>query len=175
MPTEIKGVIGLRRALKNFEPDLAKETTKQLGAFLRPVVVTARGYMPSDSNVPSGWLKREGAEGRWANRFYNQSAAKKGIKYKTTPSKANRSGFTSLASILNTNIGGAIYETAGRKAGITGNFTPKLGGTIVGPKQKMQGRAMFAAYAQDQGKAKAHIIKALETAGRKFNERQSNG
>jgi hypothetical protein len=41
--------------------------------------------------------------------------AKRGIKYKTTPSKPNRSGFRSLASIANASAAGAIYETAGRK------------------------------------------------------------
>jgi hypothetical protein len=33
----------------------------------------------------------------------------------------------------------------------------------------MQGRAMFKAYDQDQGKAKAAVIKALEKAAAKFN------
>jgi hypothetical protein len=33
----------------------------------------------------------------------------------------------------------------------------------------MQGRAMFKAYSEDQGKAKAAIIKALEKAAAKFN------
>ena len=175
MPTEIKGVIGLRRALKNFEPDLAKETTKELTAFLKPIVNSARGYMPSDAAIPSGWLQHPNAQGRWSTRFYNQSAAKRGIKYKTTPSKTNNRGFKALASILNTNIGGQIYERAGRASGVSGNFTPKLGGELVGPKRSMTGRAMYAAYAHDEGKAKAHIIRALEMAGRKFNARQANG
>jgi hypothetical protein len=33
----------------------------------------------------------------------------------------------------------------------------------------MSGRALFKAYDQDQGKAKAGVIKALETAAAKFN------
>jgi hypothetical protein len=33
----------------------------------------------------------------------------------------------------------------------------------------MAGRAMYKAYEQDQGKAKAGVIKALEKAAAKFN------
>jgi hypothetical protein len=172
MPTEIKGVLALRKALRNFEPDLARETTKELAAFLKPVVRNARGFMPSDADVPSGWLYRPTAQGRWATRFYSQNAARRGIKYKTTPSRSNNRGFTALASILNTNIGGIIYEWAGRTAGVKGNFTPKLGGELKGAKRSMTGRAMYRAYSDDNGQAKAHVIKALEKAGRKFNERK---
>jgi hypothetical protein len=39
----------------------------------------------------------------------------------------------------------------------------------------MAGRAMFKAYDQDQGRAKAGVIKALETAAAKFNARGNNG
>jgi len=36
MPTEVKGADKLRKALKQYEPDLAKETTKELGNLLKP-------------------------------------------------------------------------------------------------------------------------------------------
>jgi hypothetical protein len=39
----------------------------------------------------------------------------------------------------------------------------------------MQGRAMFKAYDQDQGKAKVGVIQALEKAAAKFNARGNNG
>ena len=171
MPTKIQGVIAYRKALRKFEPELAKETTKQITSFLRPVVRNARGFMPSNADVPSGWLKRENAKGRWATRFYDASIARKGITYKSSPSKANRRGFRALASIFNKSAAGAIYETAGRKSGNTGNFTPKLGGRLAGDKQKMTGRAIFRAFEEDQGKATAGVIKAIETSAAKFNAR----
>ena len=52
---------------------------------------------------------------------------------------------------------------------MTGNFTPKLGGRLVGDKQKMTGRAIFRAFEEDQGKATAGVIKAIETSAAKFN------
>lgn len=171
MPTEVKGALNLRKALKKFEPDLAKATTKEIASFLKPLVKDARGFLPSNEEVPSGWLKRPNAQGRWAKRYYDQAEARRGIGYKTTPSKPNRNGWVSLASVFNKGAAGAIYETAGRKSGIEGNFTPKLGGELKGRGQKMTGRALFKAYAQDEGKARAGVIKAIENSAKKLNAR----
>ena len=171
MPTEVKGALALRKALKQFEPDLAKETTKEIANFLKPLVKNARGFMPRNDQVPSGWLKRENAKGRWADRYYDQAAAKRGIGYKTSPSKPDRRGFRSLASISSKNLGAVIYEWAGRTSGIEGNFTPKLPGSLEGRNKAMKGRALFKAYTQDEGKARKNIINAIETASKKLNAR----
>jgi len=173
MPVKLQGATALRKALAIVEPTLAKEVSKEIGSFLKPVVRDARGFMPSNDQAPSGWLKRPNAAGRWANRSYDQGLARRGISYKTTPSKPNRNGFASLASILNKpvseNVGGLIYETAGRKSGNVGNFTPKLGGDIKGQGRKMQGRAMFRAFEEDRGKAQDGVVKAIFKAKAKFD------
>lgn len=189
MPTEVKGVIELRKALRKFEPDLAKETQKELKAALKPIVTKARGFLPANENVPSGWLKRENAGGRWATRYYDQAEAKRGIVYKTSPSKANRQGWRSVASILNKSAGGSIYETAGRKttgqqgASVNRNagqeFIAALNQTgelknadnqkrVGRHSNKFKGRAMFRAVAEDEGKTTAAVMKALDKASAKF-------
>jgi hypothetical protein len=38
MQTEVENALELRLALKRFAPDLAKETTKQMGLALSPLV-----------------------------------------------------------------------------------------------------------------------------------------
>ena len=111
MPTEVKGAVELRKALRQFTPDLAKETQKELGAILKPITQKARGFIPSTSPL-SGW-EREGG-GAWGRIAFSSGEAKRGIGYKTTPSKPNRSGFRSLARIVNASPSGSIYETAGR-------------------------------------------------------------
>jgi hypothetical protein len=169
MPTSVQGASKLRKALKQFTPDLAKETTKEIGSFLKPVVKNARGFIPANDQVPSGWLVGN-QKGKWERVAFDSAVAKRGIGYKTTPSKPNRSGFRALVSILNKSAAGAIYETAGRKSGIDGRFTPRLGGQLTGNGQKMQGRAMFRAYAQDQGKAKGAVLKAIFNSADKFNK-----
>lgn len=171
MPVEVKGALELRKALKKFEPDLAKETTKEIASFLKPVVKQAKGFAPSNDQVPSGWVKRPNAGGRWATRSYDAAEVRRGITFKSTPSKPNRNGFRSLATIFNKSAAGAIYETAGRKSGITGDFTPKLGGSIRGKDRKNSGRVIFRAVDQDQGEARKHIIQAIEKAAAKLNSR----
>lgn len=169
MPVKLQGAVALRKALAIVEPTLAKETSKEIASFLKPVTNAARGFLPSNEQAPSGWLKRPNAGGRWANRYYDQAQARKGITFKSTPSKPNRSGFVALASIFNKSAAGAIYETAGRKSGVTGNFTPKLGGQLVGKGQKMTGRAIFRAFEDDRGKAQDGVVKAIYKARDKFD------
>jgi hypothetical protein len=113
MPVSVKGAVNLRKALRKFTPDLAKETQKELGKILKPITSKARGFIPSTAPL-SGWANSSG-NGAWANRAWSSSAAKGGIGYKTTPSKPNRKGWRSLARIVNASAAGAIYETAGRK------------------------------------------------------------
>lgn len=165
MPTELQGANNLRKALKKFAPDLAKETRDEMVGFLKPIVKKARGFLPSNDEMPSGFVKHEVKTARFP--MYDAAEARRGIGYKLTPTKPNRQGWSSSVSIHNKTAGGAIFETAGRKSGMTGRFTPRLQGTLTG-SGKMAGRAMFKAYDEDQGKAKAAIIKALEAAALKF-------
>lgn len=172
MPTKLQGALVARKALRQFEPDLAKATTKELGAILKPITNKARGFVPSNADAPSGWLRRPEAKGKWATRYFDSAEVRRGIKYKTTPSKTNRRGFRSLVSILNTGAAGAIYETAGRKSGITGNFTPRLNGQLKGQGQKQTGRLIFRAAEEDGGKTKAAVFKAIESSVAKFNAKR---
>jgi hypothetical protein len=113
MPTEVKGAIALRKALKNFAPDLAKETQKELGNLLKPITNKARGFIPSQAPL-SGWA-RSSSTAWGSDRIWSTGKAKRGIGYKTTPSRPNKQGFRALARVVNASAAGAIYETAGRK------------------------------------------------------------
>ena len=165
MPTELKGANAFRKALKQFSPDLDKELRDEMIGFLKPVVKKARGFMPSNGSLPSGWVGTS-EPGQFPK--YDASIARRGVGYKLTPTKPNRQGWISTVSIHNKTAGGVIYEWAGRKS--NSKFVSNLGGTLSGAG-KMQGRAMFKAYNQDEGKAKAGVIKALEKAAAKFNAR----
>jgi hypothetical protein len=82
-----------------------------VAALLNPIVKKARGFIPSDF-TPSHW-RGETKTGKWP--IYNATLMRRGIGYKTTPSKPNRRGFSYAASIANKTASGAIFETAGRK------------------------------------------------------------
>lgn len=165
MPTELKGAKEFRKALAKVAPDLAKETRDEMVGFLKPLVQKARGFMPSNDAMPSGFVGTS-EPGRFPK--YDAALSRRGVGYKLTPTKPNRQGWISTVSLHNKTAGGAIYETAGRKSGMGGKFTPNLPGTLAG-RAKMAGRAMFKAVEQDEGKAKAGVIKALEKAAGKFN------
>jgi hypothetical protein len=132
------------------------------------VVKQARGYIPSNEQIPSGWLLGN-QKGKWERAAFDSTIAKRGIGYKTTPSKVNRYGFKALVSIINKSAGGSIYEIAGIRSGNTGKFTPRLSGQLTGKGSKMTGRAMYRAWAEDQGKAKGAVLKAIFTSANKFN------
>ena len=118
MAISVKGGADLRKALRKFTPDLAKETTKSMTAIMRPMTVKARGFLPAESQMLSGWTKAASSTETTNYRHfpkYEQTLAKRGVKSSVSPSRPNNSGFVSLARIVNTSAGGAIYETAGRK------------------------------------------------------------
>lgn len=217
MAVELKGADKLRKALRQFEPDLAKKTTKEMAAALKPITNKARGFMPSNSQMLSGWTSASSSiETTNYREFpkYDQTEAKRGVKYSTAPSRPNKRGFVSLARIINTSAGGAIYETAGRKnangqpsqASTRGTFSdyidtsnkvnkslnPNAGkqfiaranalGSLVNarPRQqgqagratrKMTGRVIFRAFAEDQGRVTAAIVKAIGSSAIEFKAR----
>jgi len=173
MPVAVKGGLALRKALKQYTPDLAKQLPKEMAVALKPVVKTARGYAPSDSQVLSGWKPRSMGEGRFPT--YNASLVKRGIGFKTTPSKPNRRGFRSLARLFNKTAAGAIYETAGRKtpdSRFVQNLNNKYSSVLKG-NAKMQGRALFRAYEEDEGKAQDGVLRAIDKAKNMLNKRAS--
>ena len=47
MPVELDNAVALSKALKNYAPDLAKETQKEIAGHLRKVVNQARGFVPA--------------------------------------------------------------------------------------------------------------------------------
>lgn len=118
MPTEVQGGAELLRALREYTPDLAKQTKRELAAVLKPMTTKARGFLPANASLLSGWTNAASSENTTNYRHfpkYDAGVAKRGVNYSVSPSKPNRAGFSSLAAIVNSSAGGAIYETAGRK------------------------------------------------------------
>ena len=171
MPASVKGAVALRKSLRQFSPDLAKALPKEVAAALKPITKAARGYLPDQGQVLSGWLPRQMSEGRFPT--YNARIVKAGIGYKTTPSKPNRRGFRSLARVFNKSAAGAIYETMGRKtptSRFVQNQQSKYSSSMKGDG-KLQGRALFRAYDENNGKAREAVLAAIKGAADKLNKR----
>lgn len=199
MPTEVVGALALRKALRDYAPDLAAELRREVAAALKPVVKNARGFVPNDSDIMRGWQRRSFSEANFP--MYDANVIRKGISYKTSPSRANNRGFTALASIENKSALGAIVETAGRKdlggqpwVGPGKNVTQKRYshsvnkkagaqfiknlGTIYGIKKTSgigdkRGRLIYRAWDETNGKVLASYFKAVENVTAKFNKRTS--
>jgi hypothetical protein len=113
------------------------------------------------------------SEGRFPT--YNARIVKAGVGYKTTPSKPNRSGFRSLARVFNKSAAGAIYDTMGRKtpqSRFVQNQQSKYSSQLKGD-DKLQGRALFRAYDENNGKAREAVLAAIKGAADKLNARAS--
>ena len=165
MPTELKGANDLRKALKKFSPDLDKASRDEMVGFLKPWVRKAKGFLPANDSMPSGFVKHEVKTATFP--MYDASEARRGVGYKLTPTKPNRQGWSSTVSIHSKRAAAVIYDWAGRKS--SSKFVSVLPNSLAG-SGKMSGRALFKAYKEDEGKAKAGVIKALEKAAAKFNE-----
>lgn len=211
MPTSVSGVTELRLAMSKYGTDLGAETKKEMAKALKPIVTKARGFLPSNGSMLSGWTSASSSDGANYRPFpkYDQAEAKRGVKYSTTPSKPNRNGFVALARVINASAGGAIYETSGRKnpsgqptqastRGVYSDYidtsnkvnkslNPNAGKQFIDranslgkltnaralkasgrPTRKMTGRVIFRALAEDQGKAVAAVMKAIENANSDF-------
>jgi hypothetical protein len=199
MPTEVVGALALRKALRDYAPDLATELRREVTAALKPVVTRARGFIPSESSIMSGWQRRSFSEAKFP--MYDATVIRKGISYKTSPSRANSKGFTALAAIENKSALGAIVETAGRKPPgyqpwvgpgknvaqkrYSHSTNPDAGkqfvknlGPIYGIKKTSgigdkRGRLIYRAWNEQNGKVIAAYFKAVENVTAKFNKRTS--
>ena len=197
MPVKLDGVKETIRALRKIDPELLKEMNKEIKGVMIPIRDKARGYAPSP--VPGNLYNwNEGTKGRKitarnsafrtfnaegrVRRFplYDAAAATKGIYYTASPSRRNRNGWSSQYIVANASASGAIYETAGRKnpggdpnsksnnPGAGANFISRMG-SLYGTGDS-RGRMIFRAWAEDQGKASAAVVRAIENTIANFNQ-----
>lgn len=194
MRIEIRGNADLRKAMRRFTPDLEKALKKELRQALLPVVQQAKGFVPAESPM-RGWAGRSFSEGKFPT--FDSATVIRGITYKSTPSKINENGFSSMASIQNRSAAGAIYEGAGRanpqgqpwvgpKAGSRSNKVSKSNNPQAGKQfienlpplvssLKGRGRLIYRAWANSQGRAEGAAMKAIDKALTQFRAEAAKG
>jgi len=186
MPVNVTGVKELQKALRDVDPTLNTTMRKYIKAQMIPVRNDARGYLPSNSEVLSGWTKLAGIIGPMKYRAfpqYDESVAKKGIVYREGKNQRNRAGFSSIFYVANTTAPGAIYETAGRKNPFgdpkSQSLNPAAGRQFIGGAGgqanmkgagKSKGRAIYRAWAEDNGRIVPAVLKAINYTATKFNK-----
>ena len=184
---EIRGNADLRKALRQFTPDLEKQLKKELAVALKPVVRKAQSFIPTESPM-SGWVARPFSEARFP--LFNYQTIRRGIVYTTAVSKPNKNGFTSMARIINKSAAGAIYETAGRtnqngqpwvgrnaggsSKGVSRSVNPRAGAQFIANLDpltnslKGRGRLIYRAWAASKGVAEGAALKAIDKATSQF-------
>jgi hypothetical protein len=192
MPVVVSGVIELKKALKQFSPDLLKEMNAEIREALKEVTDDAKAKVPG--RVPGNlynW-QDDGREAKSrttrARAFpkYNPLIIRRGLTYSLGTSKTNSRGFKALYSLLNKSASGAIVETAGRKnpygSRESQSNNPDAGRRFVGAMndvgalkqydkfERGRGRLLYAAYSENQGKALDAVMKAIDKAKIKFNK-----
>jgi len=195
MPVNVTGVKQLQTALRKFDDELLKAMGNDIKAVMLPIRDKARNYLPLQNEVLSGWGKATASVSTANYRAfpaYNYQVAKAGIKYKAGSNKRNRNGWAVTNYVSNESAPGAIYETAGRKVGAGRNDTaslnpnasfqfiaalpPLVDARVVGqrgrPSRKQQGRLIYRAWAEDNGKVYSRVLKAIENTCNAFNSAQ---
>lgn len=189
MPVVIEGIVGLRKALNKYAPDLRKQLDEQVKLALKPIIADARAHVPEQSvlrNFNSPGYVRKSRTGREdAFPSYDARIVRKGLTYSLAKKRNDRSGFVSMFTLLNKSRVGAIIETAGRR-NPDGNprsqsNNPDAGRRFIGAMNQIgglrdfggkgrptTGRLLFAAYDRNEGKALDAIMKALENTAALF-------
>ena len=204
MPVNVTGVQATLKAMRKFDPDLAKQMNKQIKGAMMPIRDKAQAYAPSNDQMLSGWAGSSASEATATYRAfpkYDQAEVTAGIIYRQG---ANNSGQVAGAKfrrrfqvthyIANTSASAAIYETSGRLAAsrkASRSLNPNARAQFLEPlgplygtrgtsdprfgNTDQRGRLIYRAWDEDNGRAAQAVNLALNTAVAQFNANSAMG
>ena len=204
MPVNVTGVQATLKAMRKFDPDLAKQMNKQIKNAMMPIRDKAQAYAPANSEMLSGWAGTSASEATAKYRAfpkYDQAEVTAGIIYRQG---ANNSGEVAGAKfrrrfqvthyIANTSASGAIYETSGRLAAsrkASRSLNPNARAQFLEPlgplygtrgtadprfgNTDQRGRLIYRAWDEDNGRAAQAVNLALNLAVEQFNANSAMG
>ena len=115
MPTEVVGVKEVMKGLSFIDEDMYKRIKTAIDPMMRQVEANAKGYVPSNAEVLSGWSKPISSDINYRPfPKYNADNVRGGIGYKEGQNRRFANGFQVENYVYNINAAGRIYETAGR-------------------------------------------------------------
>lgn len=192
MPVEVKGVVEARKILRKLSPDVLKQYNSEIATPLKDITKEARSMTPNSfENLSNfaypGYDRKSNVQGRRPFPSFVPTVVRRGLTYSLAKSRANRTGWVSLVSMLNKSAAGAIVETAGRKnaygSAQSRSNNPNAGSQFIaamnldigtlkqtGTTAKTQGRLMGAALVDNKGKAQTTVLKVLERVAKTANE-----
>ena len=187
MPVVVNGVKQLQKAMREVEPELNKQMSKDIKTAMLIVRDKARGYLPQQNEVLSGWGKGTASADTIKYRAfpaYDYSLAKNLIKYNAGTNKRNRSGYRAAFYVANISAPGAIFETAGRKnrrgSSDSESLNPNAGIQFIESAEsisemkgqnKQKGRLIYRAWFEESNKVIPAVVKAINTVATDFNSK----
>ena len=184
MPVVVTGVKQLQKAMRDVDKDLNKEMSKNIKQAMLIVRDRARGYLPAQSEVLSGWGKGTGSLDtvKDPNRLfppYDYALAKNKVQYSAGQNKANDRGFKAAFYVYNNSRPGAIFETAGRigrprgnkslnpNAPVQFNSAAEMLSSMKG-QGKQRGRVIYRAWDETKDVIIPRVVNAIDTVAKKF-------
>jgi len=187
MPVNVTGVKQLQKAMKDVDPQLNKQMSKDIKVAMTIIRDKARGYLPQQNEVLSGWGK--GTSSIDTVKFrpfppYDYSLARNLIKYSAGTNKRNRSGFAAAFYVANISAPGAIFETAGRKnrrgSSESKSLNPNAGIQFIESAEsisqmkgegKQRGRLIYRAWFEESNRVIPAVVQAINTVATDFNKK----
>ena len=115
MPAEVVGVSDVMKGLSFIDDDMYARIRGAISPLMRQVEATAKGYVPGNTEVLSGWSKPISSPINYRPfPKYDSVSVRGGIGYKEGQNKKFKNGFQVENYVYNINAAGRIYETAGR-------------------------------------------------------------
>jgi len=177
--------------MRDVEPALNKQMSKDIKTAMLIVRDKARGYLPRQEEVLSGWGKATSSSETINYRafpVYDYSLAKNLIKYNAGTNRRNRSGYAAAFYVSNVSAPGAIFETAGRKnrrgSRDSQSLNPNAGIQFIESAEsisqmkgenKQRGRLIYRAWFEESNKVIPAVVKAINTVATDFNNKTQLG
>jgi hypothetical protein len=164
MPVEVVGVKDVLNGLSFIDEDLREKISRAIDPLMRQVAEKAKGFVPSNAQVLSGWVKPLSSNVERPFPKYDASVTKAGIGYNPGKNTATKNGWQVSQYVYNVSRPGSIYETAGRlnpNGRAPFEMTPSKGAsgtyTLASPKSKA-----FRQYKSNNPFASQQFIAQLE-------------
>jgi hypothetical protein len=165
VPVEVVGVKDVLNGLSFFDEDLRLRVARAIDPLMRQVAEKAKGFVPNNGQVLSGWAKPISSETNYKPfPKYDAGAVRAGIGYNPGKNTANKYGWQVSQYVYNVSRPGSIYETAGRlnpQGRAPFEMTPSRGASGQYTKRSAKSRA-FEEYKSNNPFASQQFIAALE-------------
>jgi hypothetical protein len=172
--------------MKDVDKDLNREMSKNVKRAMLIVRDRARGYLPQQSEVLSGWGKGTASletikDPKKLFPPYDYALAIGGVAYSAGQNKRNNSGYRAAFYVYNNSRSGAIFETAGRLNKPRGNksLNPNAPAEFNSAAEMLssmkgqgmqRGRVIFRAWDETKNKVIPAVVEAIDTVAVKFKK-----